>query len=211
MRAVALLLVLTAALGRAQITPTNAARTIHPGEVTDPGRRVAVFVGPVLFDEEEFQHVHRSLVVAGWRPVIVGADTGIARGYENTVVRPELAGAELDPASFAALVLIGGSGAVLHWQDSALFAVARGFAEAGKPVAASGLAVPILARAGILAGRKTAFFRDAAALELVTDHGARFRFAPVIADGNIITAAGADIGTRRRFAAAVVAALKARR
>ncbi|MFO7675174.1 MAG: DJ-1/PfpI family protein [bacterium] len=202
-----LLLALTA--GQAQITPANAARTIDPGEVSHPERRVAVFVPPMLFDEEVFQFVHRTLVHARWRPVIVGADTGIASGYANTVVRPELDRSGLVPDDFAALVLVGGSGAVLHWQDSTLHAAVRGFVAAGKPVAANGLAVTILARAGVLEGRRAAFYRESGAPELITAHDARFVFTPVVTDGNIVTAAGPD--TERRFAAALVAALGPRK
>ncbi|MFO7639005.1 MAG: DJ-1/PfpI family protein [bacterium] len=210
----ALGLLLAAATGAAQINPATAARTIDPGPVTDPTRRVAVFVPPVLFDETEFQHIHRALVHAGWRPVIVGTDTAIASGFEHTLVRPEVGRAELTASDFAGLVLVGGSGAALLWQDSALFATARDFAEAGKPVAAAGLAVPILARAGLLDGRATAFFPDPAAIELITRHGARFVHAPVVTDRGIITTATvSDRGRRvaRRFVAALIAALEAER
>ncbi|HDQ99878.1 MAG TPA: hypothetical protein ENN51_06310 [candidate division WOR-3 bacterium] len=203
-------LLFVVALGRAQVSPSAAPRAIDPGPVpADPAQRVAVFVPPVLFDEHAFIFVYRSLVNAGWYPVLVGADTVIATGFDETMVRPELRRNELTPDRFAGLVLIGGSGAALHWQDSILFAAARAFEQEGKPVAAYGLAVPILARAGLLDGRAAAFFPESEGIPLITDHGARFAFGPVVADGNIITGHGDDAA--RRFVETIIRALEDRR
>lgn len=201
-------LLLAAALGRAQLSPSAAPRTINPGPATaDPARRVAVFVPPVLFDEQAFIFVYRSLVVAGWYPVVVGADTVIATGFEETMVRPELRRDALREEDFAGLVLIGGSGAALHWQDTLLFAAVRGFERAGKPLAAFGLAVPLLARAGVIVGRPAAFFPESEGIPLITDHGARYSFGPVVVDGGIITGYGDE--ALRSFARAVIKTLEA--
>jgi protease I len=173
-----------------------------PGE---PGRTVALFLAQQLFSNEEFETALRQLSRAGLFTRVSATDTGVAVGMSNVVVKPDLALADVRAADFAGLVLIGGSGAALHWDDSLLHARCREFAAAGRVVAAIGIAPITLARAGILKGRKATVFRDRTAIGWLKDHGAKFSFQELVCDRNVITAAGAP--QAKAFGHAIAAAV----
>ena len=179
-----------------------------PEPAYDPDRTVAVLVAHVLFREEQFDAVRVRLNRAGYRIRVASRDTLIATGIDHTVIRPDAAWMDLDPDEFAGLVLIGGSGAILHWNDSTLFAVCRAFASGNRFVGAIGLAVPILAWADLLENRRATTFPDPGAVATLADVGAHYVHAPVVQDGNIITAVDTD--QARAFADHIVAVLDRR-
>ena len=176
-----------------------------PEPAYDPDRTVAVLVAHVLFREEQFDTVRTRLNRAGYRLRVASRDTLIATGFDHTVIRPDAAWEDIDPGEFAGLVLIGGSGAVLHWNDSTLFAVCRAFASEDRIVGAIGLAVPILAWADLLENRRATTFPDRNAVATLTDVGAHYVHSPVVQDGNVITAVDTD--QARAFADRLIAAL----
>ena len=78
------------------------------------------------------------------------------------------------------------------WDSEALRSIVKSLHAAGKPVGAICLSPPVLARAGILAGRRaTAFPADRALLELKRG-GATYVEEAVVLDGTIVTASGPE-------------------
>jgi protease I len=157
-----------------------------------PGRSVLVYLPQQLFNEQEFEPALRSISLAGVETRLVAADSGVAVSMSQLVVRLDLALRDVNVADFAGLVLIGGSGAAIYWDDTLLQARCREFANSGKIVAAIGIAPVTLARAGVLKGRKATVFRDRATIDWLRQAGAEFRFNGLVADRNIITAASSE-------------------
>jgi protease I len=172
--------------------PSALPQVVDTGLQTGP--LVLVFVPQQLFEDDELDRTLRPLGSAGVRTRIVTADTTVAVSMNRTVVKPDFALRDVRPEDFDGLVLIGGSGAALYWDDSLLHVRCRDFVEAGKVVAAIGIAPIILARAGVLAGRKATVFRDRAAIGYIKEKGARYNFKPLVIDRNIITASDAEQG-----------------
>lgn len=158
-----------------------------------------------LFNEQEFDPALRRISQAGVRTLLVSADSGVAVSMSQLIVSIDLALRDVNVADYAGLVLIGGSGAALHWDDSLLQAKCRDFAASGKVVAAIGIAPVTLARAGVLKGRKATVFRDRATVDWLRQAGARFGFRGVVADRNVITAASAE--QARAFGQAIATAV----
>jgi protease I len=121
------------------------------------------------------------------------------------VVRLDLALRDANAADYAGLVLIGGSGAALYWDDSLLQARCREFAANGKVVAAIGIAPVTLARAGVLKGRSATAFRDRAVVDWMRKAGAKYCFKGVVTDRNLITAESSE--QARAFGQAVADAV----
>jgi protease I len=174
----------------------------------DPERTVLVFVPQKMFREDVLEQVRRRLEYAGLRVRITSPDTTVAVGMTRTVIRPNLTLEEVRPEDFAALILIGGSGSILHWDDTLLHEKSRGFAAAGKLVGAIGVAPITLARAGVLKDHKAAVFPHRAAVAELQQGGATYLANPVVEDANIITAS--DSRYSRRFARALSAWLDRR-
>jgi len=174
-----------------------------------PGRTVLVYLPQQLFNEQEFEPALRRLSLAGIETRLAAADSGVAVSMSQLVVRLDLALRDVNAADYAGLVLIGGSGASLYWDDSLLQAKCREFAAGGKILAAIGIAPVTLARAGVLKGRKATAFRDRTVVEWLRQAGATYCFKGVVADHNVITAASPE--QTRAFGQAVAdAVLKAR-
>lgn len=149
---------------------------------------VLVFVPQSLFLDEEYDAVTSRLSRAGLRVVTSSTDTTAAESMDGLLIKPELPLAAADPADYAGLVLVGGSGAVLYWGDSLLHARCREFAAAGRLVAAIGIMPVALARAGLLKGRRATVFPDRRAVEFLKEAGARVSLNEIVTDGNIVTA-----------------------
>ncbi len=185
------LLVLAAArLVPAQPPPIPIAPAAKASDNPDP--TVLIFLAQQLFSGEEFEPALRQISRAGLDTRISSVDTSVAVSMTQVVVKPDLALRDARAADFAGLVLIGGSGIALYWDDSVLQAKCREFAAAGRVVAAIGIAPVTLARAGILKGHKATVFHERTAIGWLKDRGAKFSFRELVVDRKIITASGAD-------------------
>ncbi len=174
-----------------------------------PGRTVLIFLPQQLFNAQEFEPALRRLSLAGIETRLAASDSGVAVSMSQLVVRLDLALRDVNAADYAGLVLIGGSGAAIYWDDTLLQSKCREFAASGKVIAAIGIAPVTLARAGVLKDRKATAFRDRTTVDWLTQAGAKFSFKGVVADRNIITAASSE--QARDFGQAVAdAVLKAR-
>jgi protease I len=97
------------------------------------------------------------------------------------------------PEELAALVVIGGDGAPDYlWGDQPLERLVRAVHAGGRVVAAICLGCPVLARAGVLAGRRATTYPSARALIELRRGGASYRSDRVVADGPVITASGPE-------------------
>jgi protease I len=194
-----------AAFGQPPYIPAQPA----PAPAGAPGRTVLIYLPQQLFNEQEFEPALRRLSLSGVETRLAAADSGVAVSMSQLVVRLDLALRDVNVVDYAGLVLIGGSGAAVYWDDSLLQAKCREFASSEKVVAAIGIAPVTLARAGILKGRRATVYRDRTAVGWLRQAGAKYSFSGVVTDRNIITAASSD--QARAFGQAIAdAVLKAR-
>ncbi len=105
---------------------------------------------------------------------------------------------------FDAVLFVGGSGILDHFDDGDFHSVARAFFEAGKPTAAICSASVILGRAGLLKGKKATCWEGNA--EDLKNAEADYTGAHVEKDGLIITGDGPD--SAYDFGLAIAEALK---
>ncbi len=148
-------------------------------------------VAPERFRDEELLEPKRILEERGAAVTVASTRPGRARGMLGAGIRVDRTVTRVVAADFAALAIAGGAGAPAHlWDSEALQAIARALHAAGKPVGAICLSPPVLARAGLLAGKRaTTFPADRAILELKRG-GAAYVEAPVVVDGIVVTASG---------------------
>ena len=108
------------------------------------------------------------------------------------------------------IVVIGGAGSPeFLWGHSGLRALVTGFAASGKVVAALCLSPVVLARAGVLAGKRATVFRTPDSVAEMRKGGGDLRADPVVVDGRIITANGPTAA--QRFGEEILSALKGAR
>ena len=169
----------------------------------DAARRILYIIAPERFRDEELAEPRRALEAAGHHVTIASTRAGEATGMLGARIRPDATIAMVSGDDFDCLAIAGGAGAPQHLWDSAPLAalVALGYA-AGKTLAAICLAPPVLARAGVLAGRRATTFPSARALIELRRGGATYVRESVVRDGTILTASGPEAS--EAFGAALV-------
>ncbi len=150
-------------------------------------------IAPERFRDEELLEPLRLLERAGVAVRVVSTRRGTATGMLGAKVAVERTVREADPAHFDALAIAGGAGSPAHlWDSAPLLALVRSFRRAGKPVAAICLSGAVLARAGVLAGRRATVYPDRRAILELKKAGATYVGEPVVVDGPVITASGPE-------------------
>ncbi|MDD5729587.1 MAG: DJ-1/PfpI family protein [Candidatus Omnitrophica bacterium] len=111
-----------------------------------------------------------------------------AKGVLGGKAKPDILLKDIDLKDFNGVIFIGGVGASQYWDDPVAHKLAKETAASGKVIAAICIGPVILAKAGILKGKRaTVWSTDAGQLRF---NGANYTGKDVERDGNIITAAG---------------------
>ncbi|HET6203475.1 MAG TPA: DJ-1/PfpI family protein [Planctomycetota bacterium] len=150
------------------------------------------------FDDETYRHVRAYLGNRGVEARVASGALSLAKGERVDETAPDLALDAVDPASFDAAIVIGGEGGASLADDPRAHRILRGVAEKGGVVGAAGSGVLVLARAGLLKGKKVT--GDASQIGQLVESGARWKGGEVVTDGRCVTAGP---GAGLRFAAKI--------
>ena len=106
-------------------------------------------------------------------------------------VEPDIAVKDADLSKYKSVVLIGGPGAPTLGDHSEVLELIKEADGQGKVVAAICISPTILAKAGVLEGKKaTVWNEDGKQAGVIESAGAEFVDEPVVQDGRIVTANG---------------------
>jgi protease I len=167
------------------------------------GRRVLMIIAPADFRDEELLEPRAVFEAEGAGVEVASTTTSVARGMLGAEVKPDLAIAAVDPHRYAAIAVVGGSGAPTYlWDNHALHAVLRIARGEGTPIGAICLSPAVLARAGLLRGVRATVYGDPRAKHELERGGALYVGESVVTDQGIVTAAGPR--DARAFARALV-------
>ena len=126
----------------------------------------------------------------------------------GTKVNATLSFEEVEPKTYDGILIVGGGGAQEHlWGDEILGEMVKYFHMSAKVVAAICLAPVVLARAGILKGKKATYFNTPVTFREMRAGGAVLVDKAVVSDNRIVTANGPEAATE--FAEAFIRALTA--
>lgn len=119
---------------------------------------------------------------------IASLDGGKCYGSKGLVVEADLSVAKANVLDFDAVVFVGGNGVELYFDNIKTLDLVKEFNYAGKPIGAICFAPAVLAKAGILKGKRATVWNGAVSkIELA---GATYTAEKVTVDKNIITANG---------------------
>jgi protease I len=159
-------------------------------------RRVAVIIAPENFRDEEFTIPHAHFASKGIKSVVASTRRGECRGSGGTRAEAALSLGEVHASDFDAVLFVGGPGTPVVRASNESIRIAREFAAAGKTVSAICWAPTILAKAGVLAGKRaTVWFGHDPEYGMDTGKvlerfGASYTGEQMTADGIFITADG---------------------
>lgn len=150
--------------------------------------KVLFVIAPINFRDEELSVPKRILSEAGFETIIASKDTATARGMLGAKIKPDISLSSVNSGDYKALVIVGGSGATVLWNDTTLIRIVKEFFAAKKATGAICLAPVVLARAGILSGADATCF-ESVKPELMK-YGARYLSQDVVVSGWIVTGSG---------------------
>lgn len=171
-------------------------------EVRTVGKALLI-VAPENFRDEEAFYTKEELEKAGIEVTVASTRKGICRGMLGGTIEAEKALTEVNVSEYDAIVFIGGSGIPTVRADPRAVEIAREAFKQGKIVGAICWAPTILAKAGILQGRRaTVWYGNdpeygKTTAEVLEMYGAKYTGEPLTVDGNIVTANGP--GAARNF------------
>lgn len=146
-------------------------------------------IAPERFRDEELLVPQQALVEARVRVVVASTRPGRARGMLGAEVAVDRLVSEADPADYDAVVVVGGVGSPTHlWGHEPLGELVKTMYGEGKAVAAICFSGAVLARAGVLAGKRATVFPAPRAVAELRRGGARYVDEPVVRDGTVLTA-----------------------
>ncbi len=151
-----------------------------------------------LIPREIFERLEAEITVAS-------EDTTVAKGMLGLSVKPDKRLKDVLLKNYDIIVLVGGSGSVVFWDDEGLHINLNEAADSGRILGAICLAPGTLARAGLLKGRKATVYETPGTRNLLKEEEVIYTGNDVERDGNIITANGP--AASRAFADTLVAAI----
>ncbi|GBC83359.1 Putative cysteine protease YraA [bacterium HR10] len=173
------------------------------------GKRILMVIAPEDFRDEELFTPKQIFEAGGAEVTIASTRLGLARGMLGGSASPDLLIAEARAEDYDAIVVVGGMGSPTHlWADEALHRLLREADEKGKIIGAICLSPAVLARAGLLRGRRATVYVTDESMSELRRGGAHYQQVDVVTDGRIVTASGPHAAAE--FGRAIVAQLASR-
>ncbi|MDD3386607.1 MAG: DJ-1/PfpI family protein [Candidatus Pacebacteria bacterium] len=97
---------------------------------------------------------------------------------------------DINSNNFDAIIFAGGSGAIEYIDNKLSYNLCNDFINKGKVVGAICIAPTILAKAGVLKGKKVTVFPSGK--KIIEENGGKYQKETVVIDGKIITGENAD-------------------
>jgi len=154
------------------------------------GKKALFIIAAKDFQEQEFSRPFSELSQSGVEITVASTVSGEAVGTDGAKARVDIQLADARVDDFDAIVFIGGPGASQYVDDPLAYSLAQEAMKKKKLVAAICMGPLILAKAGILKGKKATVFPTLA--EQLKQEGVKYSAKPVERDGRIITADGPD-------------------
>tara|TARA_Y100000310_G_C20695679_1_gene825521 strand:- start:2715 stop:3392 length:678 start_codon:yes stop_codon:yes gene_type:complete len=152
---------------------------------------ILMVIAPEGFRDEEYFEVREELEKAGHKVIVASLkDTAVSSVEEKEVVVDLLIN-EVDVADYDALVFSGGSGADIYFDNEKVLEMCYQTLEQGKILAAICVGPVILAKAGVLDGKRVTAWETQK--KVLDELGAITSDSHVVVDGQIITADGPKV------------------
>lgn len=162
-----------------------------------------MIISPKNFRDEELLESKDILKKAGFEVVVTSVTSETCIGMFGTMVKPDRVIDELNVEDFDAVVVVGGAGTPVLNQYVKVLQILREANEQKKILAAICLGPIVLAKAGVLEGKKATVFPSG--ISNIESGGAQYVSKPVVIDGNLITSDGPQ--SVKMFGNAIVSAL----
>lgn len=151
-------------------------------------KRVLMVIAHEDFRDEEYSEPRGIFEGQGMQVTVASSSLEPAKGSLGLEVKPDLLLEQANVADYDAIIFVGGVGSVEYWHDENAHFIAQRAVNSDKVLAAICIAPVTLANAGVLEGKQATVWSSR--IQEITEKGAQYVDAPVVRDGNIVTASG---------------------
>lgn len=148
------------------------------------------------FRDEEYFIPKEMFERAGAKVTTASTAVGTAIGVHGGETQSTEILEDLDVSNYDAVVFVGGAGSHALLDNADAHRIAQEAQKLDKVLAAICFAPTILARAGVLFGKKATVWSspmDKSAVNILKEEGALYQETPVVVDGNLVTARGPEV------------------
>jgi len=145
------------------------------------------------FRDEEYFVPKQVLEKQGVKVYTASLEKGEAIGAGGKKTKVDLLQDEFDPLDYDALIFVGGPKALDYLDNENSYKMARKVAENNKILGAICISPVVLAKAGVLKGKKATVWSSIVhkePIEILKENGAIYVNQKVVVDGNIVTGNG---------------------
>lgn len=156
-------------------------------------KKVAMIIAFEKFKDEEYFIPREILEKAGFQISVISTSLGTAQGTDGGEVQVDVLLNDLKVEEYDGVIFVGGPGAFEYIDDREAHRIAKAAFQADKVLGAICIAPAILAKAGVLTGKKATVWSnhlDKGAVKILEENGALYQDEDVVKDGKIITASG---------------------
>ena len=157
------------------------------------GKKVAAVIAFRGFRDPEYFIPVEVLKEAGAKVKTVSNKKGTAVGDDGGEASVDMLAGETRVKDFDAVFFVGGPGMGDNLDNQEFQKLARETLESGKVLGAICLAPALLAKAGLLEGKRATVwydYLDKGAIKILKENGARFVDEDVVVEGRLVTASG---------------------
>lgn len=172
-------------------------------------KKAVLIIAQVGFQDFEYQDTRKALEYAGIEIIVASLSKNKAVGKFGQEVDVDLSLDQIQAQDFDALVFIGGPGARDYIDNSIAHDLAWAAVNNNKVLGAICIAPTVLAKAGVLQGKKATVWSDKldkSSIEILENQGAEYIDQAVVVDGNLVTANGPSAA--QKFGQAIVKLIK---
>jgi protease I len=172
------------------------------------GKKAVMIIAFRDFRDAEYFLPKEILEKAGIEVKTASNRMGTAIGADGGDTKVDLLVSQINVSDFDAIIFVGGPGCLNALDNEDSYRVAREAVSQEKILAAICISPVILAKAGVLKGKKATVWTDftKSQAKILEKEGATFEEKPVVVDGKIITANGP--GAAKDFGEAILEFLK---
>ncbi len=159
------------------------------------GKKVLIVIAYKDYQDHELKPVKEYLSMFGAHLNIASTSLGTATGKFGGTTEVDCLISDIHPEHYNAAIFIGGPGVVELQENLAVYPLIEGVARHCQVVAAICLAPILLAKAGVLKGKKATIwtsYDDNSNADALTQRKVRYSDKNVVVDGKFITANGPD-------------------
>lgn len=154
-------------------------------------KTVVLIIASNGYQPVEYGRTKETIEKAGIAVITASDALGIAISSGDKTAQVDMLVQKIDPEKYAGIFIIGGPGALEHLDNMSTHDVMRKAAQLSKPYGAICISPRILAKIGLLKGKKaTGWDADQELSKIFGANGVTLVPNDVVVDGTVVTAAG---------------------